>query len=278
MDRRSFACGARLCPLPGGGTAKMIVLMALVRRSGLFLVSYAPLAAMFVAAKWPTGWSSTELALLALWVAGVASLLVLPVASAFFTRSRRKQAFATASLAAGALTAVGAYLEWYEPAAWDAPAKATNATAAAVAFGLCVAGIEIALVILLNARQTSQLYWRISDPRDQGGAVAGYLATYLLPLLSFDTHGWNSVVAYGIYVLVVYVIFVRSENLVLVNPTLYVLGYRIFDVQLEPPEGVARERRVLLLSRDAITKPTDVSVLPLGDECYLAAKTVEKAA
>jgi hypothetical protein len=48
--------------LPDGGTAKMIALMALVRRSGLSLVSYAPLAAMFVAAKWPTGWSGTELA------------------------------------------------------------------------------------------------------------------------------------------------------------------------------------------------------------------------
>jgi len=174
------------------------------------------------------------------------------------------------------VTGVGAYLKWYEPAAWHAPAKGTHATTAAIAFGLCAAGIEIAAVIVLNARQTSQLYWRISDPRDQGGAVAGYLATYLLPLLSFDAHGWNSVGAYGIYLLVVYVIFVRTENLVLVNPTLYVLGFRIFDVQLEPPEGVARQRRVLLLSRDAITKPTDVSVLPLGDECYLAAK--EKAA
>jgi hypothetical protein len=256
----------------------MVVVMAFVRRSGLFLVSYAPLSAMFVAAKWPTGSSGRELALLALWVLGVASLLVLPLASAFFTRGRRKQTLAAASLVAGALTAVGTSLEWYEPAAWHAPAKATHATTAAGAFGLCVAGIEIALVILLNARQTSQLYWRISDPRDQGGAVAGYLATYLLPLLSFDAHGWNSVVAYGIYLLVLYVIFVRSENLVLVNPTLYVLGLRIFDVQLEPPGGVARQRRVLLLSRDAITKPTDVSVLPLGDECYLAAKTVEKAA
>jgi len=252
--------------------------MALVRRSGLFLVSYAPLAAMFVAVKWPTGWSGRELVLLALWVVGVTSLLVLPIAAAFFTRGRKKQALALASLTAAALTAVGTYREWYEPAAWHAPAKATHATTAAVAFGLCVAGIQIALVILLNARQTSQLYWHISDPRDQGGAVAGYLATYLLPLLSFDAHGWNSAIAYTIYLLVVYVIFVRSENLILVNPTLYVLGFRIFDVRLEPPEGVARERRVLLLSRDAITNPTDVSVLPLGDDCYLAAKTVEKAA
>ena len=152
--------------------------------------------------------------LLALWVLGVSSLLVLPVAGAFFTRGHRKQALAIASLAAAVVTGVGAYLKWYEPAAWHAPAKGTHATTAAIAFGLCAAGIEIAAVIVLNARQTSQLYWRISDPRDQGGAVAGYLATYLLPLLSFDAHGWNSVGAYGIYLLVVYVIF-EANGLVL---------------------------------------------------------------
>ncbi len=139
---------------------------------------------------------------------------MLPVAGAFFTRGHRKQALAIASLAAAVVTGVGAYLKWYEPAAWHAPAKGTHATTAAIAFGLCAAGIEIAAVIVLNARQTSQLYWRISDPRDQGGAVAGYLATYLLPLLSFDAHGWNSVGAYGIYLLVVYVIF-EANGLVL---------------------------------------------------------------
>jgi len=38
---------------------------ALFRRSGLFIVSYAPLAAMFVAAKWPNGWSAAQLLFLA---------------------------------------------------------------------------------------------------------------------------------------------------------------------------------------------------------------------
>jgi hypothetical protein len=252
--------------------------MALVRRTGLFLVSYAPLAAMFVAAKWPGGWSAATLARCAAWIAAAVSLLVLPLAAAFFTRGRKKLALAAVSLIAGFVTAVGVLADWFRPLEWDAPKGVSSATAAGVAFALCVAGVEIALVIVLNARQTSALHWKIADPRDQGGAVAGYLATYLLPLLSVNAHGWNTAVAYTIYLLTVYVIFVRSENLVLVNPTLYLLGFRVFDVELDPPAGLGTKRRVLLLSRGPITKETDINAFPLGDDCYLAAREIKEAA
>jgi hypothetical protein len=250
---------------------------ALLRRSGLFIVSYGPLAAMFVATKWPRGWSARDLLLLALWLVGVTGVLLFPFAAAFFTRGARKRALVAVAVSAASLVAVGGYYRWYAPMAWHAPAHRTHATASAVAFALCVAAVSITVIILLNARQVAELHWRITDPRDQGGAVAGYLATYLLPLLSLEAHSWNTAVAYGIYLLTVYVIFVRSDNLVLVNPTLYLFRYRIFDVQLDPPDGVGR-RRVLLLTRAAITETAEVDVLPLGDDCYLAAKPPRQAA
>jgi hypothetical protein len=233
---------------------------------------------MFVAAKWPTGWSTGAIIRAAVWVAAAVSLLVLPVAAAFLTRSRKKLVLGAVSVVAACVTGWGVLVHWFHPLDWNAPKQASSALAAGIAFALCIAGIEIAAVILVNARQTSALHWRIKNPRDQGGAVAGYLATYLLPLLSVNAHGWNTVAAYAIYLLTVYVIFVRSENLVLVNPTLYVLGFRIFDVELDPPTGVASSRRVLLLSRRAITRATDVNAFPLGDDCYLTAKEVEEAA
>jgi hypothetical protein len=244
---------------------------ALFRRSGLFIVSYAPLAAMFVAAKWPNGWSAAQLLLLAVWLVGVAGFLIFPLAASFFAPGTPKGALVIVSIGSAALTGVGSYFGWYEPMAWNAPLHRTHATAAGIAFALCVAAVGITVIILLNARQVSELHWRVTDPRDQGGAVAGYLATYLLPLLSLDAHGWNIVIAYGIYLLTVYVIFVRSENLVLVNPTLYLLRFRIFDVQLDPSDGIEK-RRVLLLTRIPLTDTTEVDVVSLGDDCYLATK------
>jgi hypothetical protein len=71
---------------------------ALLRRSGLFIVLYAPLAAMFVAAKWPNGWSTSDLLLLAVGRVGVTGLLLLPLAASFFTAGKRKDTFLTASI------------------------------------------------------------------------------------------------------------------------------------------------------------------------------------
>jgi hypothetical protein len=232
---------------------------------------------MFVAAKWPDGWDVGDLALLGVWLAGIATLVVLPLAWAFFTPGRRRRTLAIASIASLAVAVVGTALRWYVPAEWAAPKGHTHATPLAVAFAFLVFGVTIAWVIVLNARQSSRLHWHVTDPKDQGGAVAGYLATYLLPLLSLNAVGWNSVVAYGIYLLTIYVIFVRSDNLVLVNPTLYMLGFRIFDVELAPPDPLP-SRRVLLLSRTPITADDEVDVLSLGDECYLVGRPAEEEA
>ena len=57
-----------------------------------------------------------------------------------------------------------------------------------------------------------------------------------------------------------------------INPTLYLIGYRVFDVEVVRPEQDDAQR-VLLVTNDRVVGTTDVSVLPLGDECYLWRKT-----
>jgi hypothetical protein len=68
----------------------------------------------------------------------------------------------------------------------------------------------------------------LTEVRDAGGAVAAYLASYLLPFISSSPKRAAEVAGYIVYFLVVLVIFLRSE-LRLVNPTLYLLGWRVFE-------------------------------------------------
>ena len=91
----------------------------------------------------------------------------------------------------------------------------------------------------------------------------------MLPLLSSGAGGWRITAAYSIYLATVYVVFVRSESLVLINPTLYLFRFRIYDVAVVP-EADNGPRRVLLLTKLRITTETKVSVVPLGDQTYLA--------
>jgi hypothetical protein len=68
--------------------------------------------------------------------------------------------------------------------------------------------------------------------RDSGAEVAGYLATYLLPFLAAPHVDAGDIWAYGIYAVVVIVITLRS-NLAHINPTIYVLGWKVVTVTLQ---------------------------------------------
>jgi hypothetical protein len=70
----------------------------------------------------------------------------------------------------------------------------------------------------------------VESSEDTGGEVSGYLASYLLPFVAVPTPGWRDLLGYGLFLLVGLIIYVRS-NLVRVNPTLYLLGYRVLHVR-----------------------------------------------
>lgn len=95
--------------------------------------------------------------------------------------------------------------------------------------GLGVAGVLDALRLSILARHSSAVKRSFSEVRDAGSEIAGYLATYLLPLLAAPGPGAGDIVGYSIYGVLVIVITLRSD-LAHVNPTLYVLGWKIVTV------------------------------------------------
>jgi hypothetical protein len=242
---------------------------AIGRRTALFIVSYVPLAAMFLALRWPSGWSADDLVLASVVVAGTATAAVGLFGVSFASGTVFTKLLLGAAVAGVGIVVLGLVSGWAHPLALHADKARTSAAAAGIAFGFVVAGLELLVVLLRNARRGSVDTWKVADARDQGGAVAGYLATYLLPLLNPNVHGARMTVAYAVYLFTLYVVFVRADGLVVINPMRYVFHYRMFDVRLLPPAGI-EERRILLLSKVPIRGTMEVDVVPLGDECYVA--------
>jgi hypothetical protein len=75
--------------------------------------------------------------------------------------------------------------------------------------------------------------------------VAAYIATYLLPFIGFEVTGWRGLAALAIYFVVLFVVFMRSD-LALVNPTLYLTGWRVVSAK-------RGQHRVLMLVPNGIT-------------------------
>lgn len=72
----------------------------------------------------------------------------------------------------------------------------------------------------------------MSEVRDHGSQVAGYLVTYLLPFLVITDPRGADLIAYALFLGVVGLIFVRSD-MAEINPTLYLLRRRVVQVTTE---------------------------------------------
>jgi hypothetical protein len=243
---------------------------AVSRRTGLFVISYVPLAAMFVVLKWPHGWDAGQLIRLGVAILAAAALLLLP--PVLVTVTGRVVRIAVLLVLAGALVIViiAALNGWFKPFALHQAAPRTSAAASALAFAFGSLGLMLVALLLYNAQRAGGVYWTVSGTSEQGAAVAGYLATYLLPLIAVGTGGWRVTAAYGIYLVVLWVVYVRTDQLVLINPTLYLFQFRIYDAQVRVHGDPPRLQRVLLLSRLQISNDTRVRVKPLGGDNYLA--------
>lgn len=101
--------------------------------------------------------------------------------------------------------------------------------------------LDAARLIEAGLRRSSR-HVRFDDVLDKGGEVSGYLATYLLPFIGgppSDLTGW---LAYALYFLVAWAVFVPS-TLGLINPTLYILGWRVVEV-------TRNNRREIMICQD----------------------------
>ncbi len=84
------------------------------------------------------------------------------------------------------------------------------------------------LFLILRVRKTRVVHLKSVD--DRGADVGGYLATYLLPVAVVGSPNAADIAAYALILAAVALVYVRS-NLRFVNPTLYVLGFRLFAMR-----------------------------------------------
>ncbi len=59
--------------------------------------------------------------------------------------------------------------------------------------------------------------------------MAGYVATYLLPFVTVAQPSGRDLLAYGAFLAVSAIIYVRS-SMVAINPLLYLLGFRVANI------------------------------------------------
>lgn len=92
--------------------------------------------------------------------------------------------------------------------------------------------LDAVRLVLWQPRRIGPSPYTVREVADHGSQVAGYLVAYLLPFLAIAHPTASDLAAYALFLLIVAVIFVRSE-MAEINPTLYLLGRRVVQIKTE---------------------------------------------
>lgn len=95
---------------------------------------------------------------------------------------------------------------------------------------LGIGGLLSLSLLFRAAERVAADYAEIEGVRDEGAAVAAFLATYLLPFLTVSAPSVRDVIAYSLFLGLTAVITVRSQT-AQINPTLYLVGYRAVSIR-----------------------------------------------
>jgi hypothetical protein len=107
-------------------------------------------------------------------------------------------------------------------------------TWALVLGGLAIAGVivTVGLLYVTPALRAPQPAREVEQVRDRTGDVAGYVVAYLLPFLMAPAPSPRDVAAYGLFLIVLAILNVRSD-LLYINPMFYFFGFRIASIRLK---------------------------------------------
>jgi len=94
-----------------------------------------------------------------------------------------------------------------------------------------------------------------------------FLATYVVPLISFDFDSGRQMIVLALLLTVMGVIYVKTD-LFYANPSLALLGFHIYRVNGDFKTGI--REGVILVCRDRLVEGQRVSYIKLDDRIYYA--------
>jgi len=93
-----------------------------------------------------------------------------------------------------------------------------------------------------------------------------FLTTYIIPLICFNLSSSRYIFALIVVLIVIGLIYVKTDKFY-ANPTLAVLGYRLYKVTLKTRTG--RKSSIVLITKDRLTKSDHIRTRYLDEKvCY----------
>jgi hypothetical protein len=141
----------------------------------------------------------------------------------------------------------------------------------------CILPLSIGLVSFLDFRfqmqGTPELAFKITESENIDYEHLTFLTTYIIPLVCFQFENFRYILTFIIILFVIGLIYIRTD-LFYANPTLAILGFRIYKVSGEFRNGEVRKERILI-TKNILTINDRIKYFKLDERIYYASKITE---
>ncbi len=109
---------------------------------------------------------------------------------------------------------------------------------------------------------------KVISRQAHGADVMGYIASYIIPFVTFPLSGWQQITAMSVFMFILGVIYVNSEDMLRINPTLNLVGMQLYEVASEQ----SKEPYALITYRH-IKNGDILRMVSIGNGIYVEKKT-----
>lgn len=114
--------------------------------------------------------------------------------------------------------------------------------------------------------------YKVVELEDKNAEHLVFLATYVIPLVGFGLDSARQIINLSITLVLLGAIYIRT-NLFYANPTLSLLGFKIFVVKLQR-QGYSLPNSCVLITREEINTEDAINVLQLDRKIFFARKAI----
>ena len=121
----------------------------------------------------------------------------------------------------------------------------------------------MALYFRISTHTLTAFQDKVTDFQRRDGDVMGYIASYLIPFVTFPLANIQQTAALLVFVAILLVVYVNS-NMIYINPVLNLAGYHLYEVNIE--------RSALshhLITRQRVVRGEVIHFVRLSDDIFL---------
>lgn len=131
---------------------------------------------------------------------------------------------------------------------------------------LCIVCIVLMLVTRYEWEGASNPAYKIKEIKNENYEYLTFLTTCIIPLICIDFEDFRNVIVFIVLLFIIGIIFVKMD-LYYGNPTLAIMGYKLYRVEIE---NVNAPNGIILITKDNLHKGKSIKWIKIDEYVWVA--------